>query len=107
MFQIGELDIDLNYKNNIISLLNLGNKFMPNYFFSKKDYFNCLLTNIDKSLLNLNTNIFFKSQKKHNYDNNLYDSLDKDLNEFRIDEIFFNKIYKIANLKLKGKKVKT
>ena len=32
IFQIGELDIDSDYKNNIISLLELGNKFVPNYF---------------------------------------------------------------------------
>ena len=33
IFQIGELDIDSDYKNNIISLLELGNKFVPNYLF--------------------------------------------------------------------------
>ena len=75
LFQIGDLKIDLNYQNKIISLLSLGNKFIPNYFFSKKDYFN---------------------------NSRIYNSSDKTMNEFKIDNKYFETIY--TNFRKNNKK---
>ena len=51
LYQIGELDIDSDLKQNIISLLEFGNKFVPNYFFNSLDYFKL---NQQKNIKNLN-----------------------------------------------------
>ena len=107
LFQIGDLNIDFNYKKNIIYLLTLGNKFIPNYLYSKKDYFNYMLTQLDKSLLNLNVNMFFNNNSAQMNTNNICNSLDINLNEFKIDDTYFEVIYKNfrKNIKNKNQKV--
>ena len=95
LFQIGELEIDENYKHNIISLLTLGNKFIPNYFFSKEDYFNYLLNLIDNNILNLNTNLYINKNSNQNYNSrNFYDTLDTNINEMVLNDKYFDLIYK-------------
>ncbi len=95
LYQIGELDIDSDYKFNIISLLEFGNKFVPNYFFNPLDYFNYLLSELDTNLLDLNKNFFFlnNNNKVHNNIKNYYN--DNNLNEIKVDNqhimsMFFN-----------------
>jgi len=63
LFQIGEVNIDIVFKQNIISVLLLGNKFIPNYFYSSNDYFNYILKEIDINLFNFNKNLFFQNNK--------------------------------------------
>jgi hypothetical protein len=63
LFQIGEVNIDIVFKQNIISLLLLGNKFIPNYFYSSHDYINYILKEIDINLSNFNKNLFFQNNK--------------------------------------------
>jgi len=81
----------------------LGNKFIPNYFYSREDFFNYILNTIDKSLINLNFNLFLKKDNNLN-NNNLYESLDKNLNEFKIDNNYFKMIYK--NFRKNNKSIK-
>lgn len=102
LFQIGDLNIDFYYKQNIISILNLGNKFVPNYFFSTIDFFNYLLKELDENLLDLNTNIFLSKNKSSN-SIKIYDSFDKNLNEFFITDEYFRYIFKKMHLKYKIK----
>ena len=81
----------------------MGNKFIPNYFYSREDFFNYILNTIDKSLINLNFNLFIKKDYNLN-NNNLYESLDKNLNEFKIDNNYFKIIYK--NFRKNNKRIK-
>ncbi len=43
--------------------LLLGNKFIPNYFYSSHDYFNYILKEIDINLSNFNKNLFFQNNE--------------------------------------------
>ena len=71
----------------------MGNKFIPNYFFSKKDYFNYLLSIVDNSLLKLNSNLYINKNKNQNTNSRIYNSSDKTMNEFKIDNKYFETIY--------------
>ena len=100
LFQIGDLNIDFNYKQNIISILNLGNKFVPNYFFNAIDFFNYLLKELDENLLDLNTSIFL-SKNKSSISKKKYDSSDNNLNDFTITDEYFKHIFKKMHTKYK------
>ena len=99
LFQISDINIDYNFKQNIISILKLGNKFVPNYFFNNSDFFNHLLNEIDNSLLNLNRDLYLsKDYSKINSNIISYENID--LEDFKINDdlikIILNKmrIYK-------------
>ena len=60
-FQIGEINFnDTNFIFSIISLLDHGQKFIPNYYFDSFYIFKNLFINIDYEILNFNNQIFFK-----------------------------------------------
>ena len=100
IFQIGELDIDSDYKNNIISLLELGNKFVPNYFFNSIDFFNYLLSELDNNLLDLNKKLFFLEKNNSQYNSNIYYN-QNNLNEVKIDNKLINSMF----IKMKKQKI--
>ena len=70
VFQIGDINYDQKFINIIISLLTLGNKFVPNYFCSNTQFLHFLLLDIDLKLIDFNKRIFFSSK------NNKINSLD-------------------------------
>jgi hypothetical protein len=72
----------------------LGNKFVPNYFFSTIDFFNYLLKELDENLLDLNTNIFLSKNKSSN-SIKIFDSFDKNLNELFVTDEYFRYASKI------------
>ena len=100
IYQIGELDIDSDYKNNIISLLELGNKFVPNYFFNSIDFFNYLLSELDNNLLDLNKKLFFLEKNNSQYNSNIYYN-QNNLNEVKIDNKLINSMF----IKMKKQKI--
>jgi len=101
LYQIGELDIDSEFKDNIISLLEFGNKFVPNYFFNSIDFFNYLLCELDNNLLDLNMKLFFLEKNNSQSILNNY-CIENNLNEMKIDNRLINSMF----TKIKKPKVK-
>lgn len=99
LFQIDNFLIEENLFKNIIYILNLGNKFVPNYFFESFTFFNYLLMDIDKQLIEFNKQIvYFKS--KNNNINHLDDHFNQ-TNEVDNDHLtrnWFNKFYRTLNI---------
>ena len=60
VFQIGELDYDINYVYTIINLLDRGFKFIPCFHFNNFHIFKSLILSIEKEMFNFNRQIFFK-----------------------------------------------
>jgi hypothetical protein len=101
LYQIGELDIDSEFKDNIISLLEFGNKFVPNYFFNSIDFFNYLLCELDNNLLDLNMKLFFLEKNNSQSILNNY-CIENNLNEMKNDNRLINSMF----TKIKKPKVK-
>ena len=60
VFQIGNINYDQILLNDIISLLDLGNKFVPNYFQHNSQFVQFLLRNIDLNIIDFNKNMMLK-----------------------------------------------
>jgi len=60
VFQIGEINYDLNYINKIIGILDRGFKFIPCFHFNNFHVFKSLILSIEKEMFNFNRQMFFK-----------------------------------------------
>ncbi|CAF1057037.1 unnamed protein product [Brachionus calyciflorus] len=65
-FTIGNLTIDKNLLLNLIDLIDLGSKFIPNYYSNYIDIFTFMLYSLNDSLFDFNKKIFFKLQMRSN-----------------------------------------
>ncbi len=59
VFRYGNFAHNKDFLNTIVSILDLGFKFVPNIFKNSFDYFNYLLHTIDSHTLEINKNLFF------------------------------------------------
>ena len=99
--------IILYYLYDLISILLLGNKFVPNFSFNKRQFLNFLLHNLDvnfikfDNFLNISKAEFNKNQStiNLNIDDNLDSSNDKNFNNL------MKEINKKQNIKKKKKKI--
>ena len=55
IFQLNEISCDSKLLYDIVSILQLGNKFVPNYFLFKKHFFNFLLKDLDENIIKFDT----------------------------------------------------
>jgi len=92
IFQLGEIICNQeNLLNDIISIILLGNKFVPSYYTNKKSFFNYLLNNIDKNIikfdnfLNISKSSYFSDKLLNEVDDNLAISINKNLS---FEEVF-------------------
>ena len=93
MFQLGELNNEPTMIKQICSILLLGNKYIPNYFFDRVDYFYFLLKEIDKIIIDFNKYIFFvKKSCNNNNTNNNYITLVNSNDSTVIDDNNFKSI---------------
>jgi hypothetical protein len=72
VFQIGEINYDLNYINKIIGILDRGFKFIPCFHFNNFHVFKSLILSIEKEMFNFNRQMFFKKislEKEKNMSN--------------------------------------
>jgi hypothetical protein len=60
VFQIGEIDYDINYVKTIINILDRGFKFIPCFHFNTCHIFKNLILSIEKEMFNFNRQVFFK-----------------------------------------------
>ena len=77
LFQISDFFINLDYLKHINFILNLGNKFVPNYFFNNIEFFNYLIKDIDLQILEFNKNMILYNEKKssiNKIENNILDN---------------------------------
>ena len=90
VFQIGNINYDQKLLNDIISLLDLGNKFVPNYFQHNSQFVQFLLRNIDLNKIDFNKNMMLKmfSKSKNKNTNNNRNLI----NSSNIDDHYFNEI---------------
>ena len=63
VFQIGNINYDLQKINKIVETLDLGFKFVPCIHNNILDIFNSLLSNFDKNISKFNSSIFFAKNK--------------------------------------------
>ena len=90
VFQIGNINYDQKLLNDIISLLDLGNKFVPNYFQHNSQFVQFLLRKIDLNKIDFNKNMMLKmfSKSKNKNTNNNRNLI----NSSNIDDHYFNEI---------------
>ena len=55
IFQLNEISCESKLIYDIVSILQLGNKFVPNYFCLKKQFFNFLLKDLDENIIKFDT----------------------------------------------------
>ena len=63
IFQIGNISSDNNLIKNIISILELGNKFVPSIHNNLIDIHSNTIKQFDKNLLDLNAKLFYQRKK--------------------------------------------
>ena len=90
VFQIGNINYDQILLNDIISLLDLGNKFVPNYFQHNSQFVQFLLRNIDLNKIDFNKNMMLKMFSK--YKNKNTNNNRNLINSSNIDDHYFNDI---------------
>ena len=86
-------------KYNIISILLLGNKFVPNYSFNKRQFFNFLLHNLDLNFIKFDN---FLNISKANFLKDTEDNYNIDDNSEHIEDNHFKKIFKEISKKCKN-----
>lgn len=87
------------FLSNIVSILLLGNKFVPNFYTSKTQFFNYLLYNLDLSILKFDD---FLNISKANFSKEPFltsNLLEVSLEEENLPDL--NEIFKNINKKFK------
>lgn len=94
MFQIGDINCNSLVKKNIISFLDFGNKFVPNFFFNKNEFFNFLLSDLDNALIEFNTKFTLNIHMRNKVSNN-----ENFLNNFEINNSYLKGLNKFLKEK--------
>ena len=92
IFQIGEISCDSLLLYNIISILGLGNKFVPNFFFNKNHFFKYLLHNLDLNFIQFDDFLNFSKSEFKSRVTNLNENIDGNLE--LLEQNRFNQIFK-------------
>ena len=95
VFQIHDINYNKNFLKTISSILLLGKKFVPNYFFNETQYLQFLLTDLNQKLFEFNKTVNIKKNSKNYIQREKVNTNDENI----IDDLFFNDLFKYLKKK--------